>query len=243
MRFDTSSSMNKQSNMIFTADDFGISDTADERILKLAEAGILDRVAVMTRGTATKESLDRLARSGVKIDLHAEIRDDIDPNRTLTAGAFGRILVFAKNFLFGENRAFRVADRWDTQIRDFHSIFGKYPDGLNSHEHTHFFPPYFRHLLRLAKQYNIAFIRFGRESFPGNAAVSHILNMLRLADRRAFVRSGIASSDMMVSFDWIGSLDVLERYPKDKTIEILFHPERDEEMEFLEKNYLLNSEQ
>lgn len=125
--------------MIFTADDFGISQKADERILKLAEAGVLDRVAVMTRGTATASSLERLAKSGVKIDLHAEIRDDIDPNRTLRAGAIGRILIFVKNFLFGENRVSRVAERWDAQIRDFQSTFGRYPDGLNSHEHTHFF--------------------------------------------------------------------------------------------------------
>lgn len=227
--------------MIFTADDFGISQKADERILKLAEAGVLDRVAVMTRGTATASSIERLAKSGVKIDLHAEIRDDIDPSRTLKAGAVGRILVFVKNFLFGENRVSRVAERWDVQIRDFQSTFGRYPDGLNSHEHTHFFPPYFRTFLFLARKYNIPFVRFGRRSFPGNTSVSHILNMLRVADRREFSRSGLASSDMMVSFDWVDSLEPLEKYPESTTMEILFHPERDEEMEFLEKNFLSRS--
>lgn len=231
----------REKNMIFTADDFGISQKADERILKLAEAGVLDRVAVMTRGAATASSLERLAKSGVKIDLHAEIRDDIDPNRTLKAGAAGRILIFVKNFLFGENRVSRVAERWDAQIRDFQSIFGRYPDGLNSHEHTHFFPPYFRALLSLAKKYDIPFVRFGKKSFPGNTSVSRILNMLRVADRQEFSRSGLASSDIMISFDWIGSLEPLEKYPESTTIEILFHPERDEEMEFLEKNFLSSS--
>lgn len=230
--------MKKQSNMIFTADDFGISQKANERILKLAEAGVLDRVAVMTKGGATKESLDRLARSAVKIDLHAELRDDIDPNRKLAAGAFRRILTFMKNLFFGENRPAQVAARWEAQILDFHSMFGKYPDGLNSHEHTHFFPPYFKHALYLARKYHILFIRFGRESFPGGTAVSYILNTLRLVDKRSFSRANIASSDIMVSFDWIGSLDVLKGYPKEKSIEILFHPERDEEMIFLEENFL-----
>ncbi len=228
----------KQKNMIFTADDFGISRKADERILKLAEAGVLDRVAVMTRGTATKESLSRLARSGVKIDLHAELRNDIDPNRTLKAGALGRIVVFVKSFLFGENRVSLVKRRWDMQVQDFRTLFGKYPDGLNSHEHTHFFPLYFGMFLRIAKKYNIPFVRFGRESFSGNTAVSTILNVLRFVERRAFSQSGLASSDALVSFDWVGSLDAFDAYPKDKTVEILFHPERDEEMEFLEQNFL-----
>lgn len=230
--------MVKQNNMIFTADDFGISQKADERILKLAESGVLDRVAVMTRGTATKESLRRLASSGVKIDLHAELRDDIDPHRTLTAGAMGRIAAFVRSFLFGENRTSLVERRWDMQLRDFYAMFGRYPDGLNSHEHTHFFPFYFGMFLRLAKKRRIRFVRFGKGYFLKNTPVALILNMLRFLDRRAFSRSGIASSDMMVSFDWIGSLDALDVFPKDKTIEVLFHPERDEEMEFLERNFL-----
>lgn len=230
--------MEKKHFMIFTADDFGISPQADERILKLAEAGVLDRVAVMTRGTATKESLDRLAKSGVKLDLHAELREDIDPHRTLKAGVFGRVVPFVTSVLFGENRVALVEKRWESQIRDFSALFGRYPDGLNSHEHTHFFPPYFGISVRLAKRFNIPFLRFGREYSSQLTPVACILNVLRCVNKRAFLRSGLNSSDMMISFDWIGTLDVFEKHSEEKTVEILFHPERDEEMEFLETNFL-----
>ncbi len=233
--------MKKRSNMIFTADDFGISSKANDRILRLAEGGALNRVAIMTHGSATKESLERLAQSGVKLDLHAELRDDIDPNRTLKAGVLGRTLVFLKSVLFGGNRPSLVKERWESQIKAFHSMFGKFPDGFNSHEHTHFFPPYFRSALKLTEKYEIDFIRFGKESFRGNAPVSLILNMLRVFDRRKFRGSRIRSTDFLVSFDWVGDLKSLEKYPQDKTIEIIFHPERDEEMDFLERNFVKSS--
>ena len=230
--------MKKERFMIFTADDFGISPQADERILRLAEAGVIDRVAVMTQGTATKESLDRLVKSGVKLDLHAELREDIDPNRTLKAGVFGRVVFFIRNFLFGKNRVSLVEKRWESQIRDFYALFGRYPDGFNSHEHTHFFPPYFGISVRLARRYSIPFLRFGREYSSQLTLVSCILNVLRCVSKRTFLRSGLDSSDRMISFDWIGTLDRFKDYPEGKTVEILFHPERDEEMEFLETNFL-----
>lgn len=233
--------MEKKRFMIFTADDFGISPQADERILKLAEAGVLDRVAVMTRGTATKESFDRLAKSGVKLDLHAELREDIDPHRTLKAGVFGRATLFVMSIFFGENRVALVEKRWESQIRDFSILFGRYPDGLNSHEHTHFFPPYFGISVRLAKRYNIPFLRFGREYSSQLTLVSCILNVLRCVNKRTFFRSGLDSSDRMISFDWIGTLDRFKDDSEGKTVEILFHPERDEEMEFLETNFLSSS--
>jgi len=220
-------------NTIFSADDFGISRKANENILKLAEAGTLDRVSVMTYGFLPKEDIERLLRSGVKLDLHADLKDGIDPKRKLTGDLIGRLSGFALDFLSGKNKVSSVEKRWEKQIEDFRTLFGKYPDGLNSHEHVHFFPPYFKILVKLSKEYRIRYVRLGRESFSGRSLVSTILRILRKRDEKAFLHSGLDTSDSMISFDWIGSFDELKKYSGAKKIELIFHPERNEEMEFL----------
>jgi predicted glycoside hydrolase/deacetylase ChbG (UPF0249 family) len=229
----------KAKNFIFTVDDFGISPKANANMLRLLPLGIIDRIAVLIHGSITDEEAAKLLSSGVKLDIHLDRRDSIDPDRKLADGALRRIVVFLWNVLFGDMRPRVIEKRWEAQMELFRARFGSYPDGIDSHEHVHLFPPYFRVAVRIAKKYHATFIRFGAHSYMCRKPVSFILDVLKRVDRGTFRTSGIPSTDLLVSFDWIADYDAfLKSHSGEATVEIVFHPERDDEMAFLEHRAL-----
>ena len=227
----------KAKNFIFTTDDFGISPKANANMLKSLSLGIVDRVAILIHGSISDEEARALLASGAMLDIHLDRRSGIDPDRKLADGAIRRIVVFLFNYCFGDMRPTVIEERWQEQMELFRAKFGKYPDGIDSHEHVHFFPPYFSVAVRIAKKYEATFIRFGRRSYVCGAPVSFILDVLKRSDRRMFRKSGIPSTDLLVSFDWIGDYDTFskEHAGDATTVEVVFHPERDGEMTFLER--------
>jgi predicted glycoside hydrolase/deacetylase ChbG (UPF0249 family) len=216
-------------------DDFGISEKANHHIITLVKAGVIDRVAVMTEGTLSKSDVQTLLHSGVALDIHLEIHNPFRSRRKLKDGILNRLSAFFLGYCSGKTSVAAVAKQWDAQIRQFQNLFGRSPDGLNSHEHTHFFPPYFKLLLRLAQQHNISYVRIGTESVPESAPVSRILNWLRRRNQKSLRESERTTSDLLVSFDWLTENRDILAYPQEKNIELIFHPERDEEMKLLEK--------
>jgi predicted glycoside hydrolase/deacetylase ChbG (UPF0249 family) len=233
-------------NMILTADDFGKSEKANENILKLARAGKLDRVSVMVDGDLSEKGVEQLQKSNVRLDIHFELiwqkrRRNLLEDRTLRQGA-----IFFLNYIWGDwhvpenprSGASSVEREWRGQIEKFKKIFGRTPDGISSHEHTHFFPVYFGIALRLAKHFKIPFIRFGKNGFLGRSnSVKLILNVMRFLDTKKFSKSGIGSSDFFSSLDWISDTEgVLKNNPKE-IVEIACHPERRDEFDLIEKYF------
>jgi len=227
--------------IVFSADDFGISHWANENILKLAESGKLDRVEIMISRNITPELASRLLASNVKLDIHLHLtKEKLDywqnNRRIIEKGAIKRIFFFLFNFLFGDTRPKIVEKEWEKQILDFQKIFGKIPDGASSHEHIHFFPPYFRKFMKLAKKYGINYIRFGKKPYHHKNKVSMILNLLKKMDRQQLKKSSMTTSDYMISFDWNRDLDACVKNINERCeIEIVFHPELTPEYEVLER--------
>jgi predicted glycoside hydrolase/deacetylase ChbG (UPF0249 family) len=231
-------------NLIISADDFGKSELADKNILKLAEAGKLDRISVMIEGDFSKEEIKRLCSSGVKLDIHFELiwqkrRRNLLKDNTLRQG-----VVFLVNYLWGDwpvpehprSGALSVKREWKEQIEKFRKVFGRMPDGMSSHEHAHYFPVYFRIALDLAKKYDINSIRFGKKGFLGKQnSVNLILKNMRWLNKKEFFRSKISSFDYFVSLDWIKDFDEFLKNIPEGEIEISCHPERKEEMEVIDK--------
>lgn len=237
---------NKRENLIITADDFGKSRKANENILRLVRAGKLDRVSVMIGGELNTDQANELQASGVKLDIHCELiwqkrRRNLLEDRTLRQG-----VVFFVNYIWGDwpvpehprSGAKAVSREWKGQIKKFKEIFGRCPDGISSHEHTHYFPVYFRIALDLARYFGIPFVRFGKKGLLGKRnSVKFILRVMSGLNRKRFAKSGIDSSDFFVSLDWIGSVEnFLKNIPEGK-IEIACHPERKEEFEMIEKYF------
>ena len=99
--------------MIFTADDFGKSELANRNILRLAEAGKLDRVSVMIDGGFSEREIEKLLAADVKLDIHFELiwqkrRRNLLKDNTLRQG----------NCFFGELSLGRLAGAGSSQKRN-----------------------------------------------------------------------------------------------------------------------------
>jgi predicted glycoside hydrolase/deacetylase ChbG (UPF0249 family) len=126
--------------------------------LDLARAGILQRVGVLVHFTTPEEARD-LLETGVKIDIHLEMIDLLKSGHKTKDSAILRGLNFSWRYALGRLHARQVEAQWRAQILRFQELFGRFPDGLNSHEHLHYFPAFFQVYLRLAEEFHIPFVR------------------------------------------------------------------------------------
>ncbi len=216
--------------IILSADDFGISAKANSRILELASLGKIDRVSAMmgSHRSFTQEEIVSLMHYGIKIDIHLDL-PDFNVNRKHT-GIFSRIFLLTYLHLTGKINKKKTAASWKKQIELFKECFGKYPDGINSHEYLHFFSPYFQIAHNLQNKYNIPFIRLGKRDVLHFKDSRHfILRLMRYLISKKCALQNIISSDHMVSLDWIGDIeDFAKNLPQGST-EIVCHPEKDQE--------------
>jgi predicted glycoside hydrolase/deacetylase ChbG (UPF0249 family) len=222
-----------------SADDFGQSPKVNANILELLSLRKLQRVSVMIDGNFSPEEIRLLINSQAKLDLHLDLFSLLAGNQAWrkTTGALNRLLVFFKDYFSGRISVLKVAKNWTQQLEKFHMTFGKYPDGLNSHEHIHFFSPYFKLTLALAKKFKITYLRFGKKDFVKiTNVISFIIFCLKKINHQHFKDSGLISSDFLVSLDWLkeNSWEKLNNLPGE-TIELIVHPEREAEL-FLIKN-------
>jgi predicted glycoside hydrolase/deacetylase ChbG (UPF0249 family) len=229
---------NIRKKIIITADDFGISEEANKKILELVKLKKIDRVAIMTNGILFQEDINILLHSGVKLDVHLNITEKFKGERKMKEGAIKRSALFLARYIGGQISASIVEKEWEEQIKKFKEIVGKYPDGINSHQHVHYYPSYFKATSELSKKYSISFIRCGNKGLLGNInGVKQILSVFRRNDTKYLAKNGIESSDYLVSFDWIKDFEkFLDNLPQG-SIEITFHPERDEEFEVIKKYF------
>lgn len=222
--------------IVFSADDFGVSAEATSNILELARLGKLDRVEIMINDQLKKTDALELKKTGVKLDIHLHLIDYHSDywrgNRNLNRGALERIVIFIVR-LFGKNSSKKVAKYWEDQIENFKEIFGEYPSGAGSHEHIHYFTPYFKIMLSLCEKYQIGYIRFGTENFNHPSLIGKIINWLRRKDLKYFQETKFKTSEYMLSFDWFDNLKFLSQLAEEKQAEVVFHPERINEMLFL----------
>lgn len=223
--------------LIISSDDFGISPLANQKILELVKLGKMDRVEVMMNGFVSQGEADELNRSGVKLDIHFDLEDGIKKDRKLKEGVAKRAVIFLWNYIIGKTRGKGIEKKWSEQVDKFMKLFGKKPDGASSHQYIHYFPPYFRMILKIAKKYEIHFIRFGVKGIVQEKSnVCRILSFLQKMDRKYFDQK-FSYPDYMVSLDWIRDLDLfLKNIPEGKT-EIICHPERAEEYDIILKYF------
>lgn len=226
--------------IIVSADDFGKNSSTNKNILELLSLKKLHRVSVMINGNFSTEEIHLLLNSSCQLDLHLNFFNLLgnNPSSEKEINILSRLLIFFKNYLSGKIRASEVAADWDRQLEKFRLIFGKYPDGLNSHEHVHFFPTYFKLISALAKKSKVAYVRLGRKGFiQANSIVAWIIFCLRKINQRRFLTSALSSSDFLISLDWLGeaAYQKIKNLP-DGEIELIIHPERAAELSFL-KNW------
>ncbi|MFZ2153723.1 MAG: ChbG/HpnK family deacetylase [Candidatus Moraniibacteriota bacterium] len=222
------------SELIFSADDFGASQKTNRRILKLVQAGKINRVAVMINRDLSKKDIKLLKKSGVTLDLHLELF--IDKKLKLKGSAWGRGLAFYFGYLRGDFQPTRIKRIWAEQIQKFEEVFNQKPAGLNSHEHFHLFPPFFRIVCLLAQKNNIRYVRLGKKKSPLTFNLTnYILRKFNKKNNRLFFNySRLATSRHLISLDWvINKKNPLQSVPAQT--ELVCHPQRKSEYKFLKK--------
>jgi predicted glycoside hydrolase/deacetylase ChbG (UPF0249 family) len=227
-----------RARLIIVADDYGIRESA-EPILQLARAGKVDRVAVLVNYVSDDEARELLGTS-VKIDLHLELIRLVRSGEKVKEGAMTRGINFLFRYLFGIAGPVRVEREWRAQIERFREVFGRLPDGLNSHEHLHYFPHYFPVFLSLAREYGIPYVRFGRARVDpefARALAARILDIFWRMDRKRLPDGDPGTSGRFVSYDWLEDADDIPRLlaSGDTPVELAFHPERKEEYVVVER--------
>jgi predicted glycoside hydrolase/deacetylase ChbG (UPF0249 family) len=231
----------RNEKIIVSADDFGMREVADA-VLVLARIGKVDRVAVVTRFFDTPKMLERakaLLETGVKIDVHLELMDLIKSGNDPNESALRRGLNFCVRYGTGRVRVSDVERAWTEQIEKFREIFGRFPDGLNSHEHVHFFPGFFNVALSLAQRFDIPFVRFGRLGVASRGMVlaARVIALFRKGNiRRYLAKTPIfETTDYFASYDWLRDAEKSWTHfsQSGATVEIVFHVERLDEYDFL----------
>lgn len=225
-------------NLIISTDDFGKSELANRNILRLAEAGKLDRVSVMADGHFGKGDMERLAIAEVKLDIHLHLKNRLEDWEKIKEGFFKRGIIFLSNYLFGIFSRNKVEEEWERQFGEFERLAGKTPDGINSHRYDHFFPIYFPLAVKLAKSHKISRIRYGKIIQAGkNCLTSTILRFFWKRNKKIFLDSGLITYDYCVNIDWVKDAEKFLASPREYETELVCHPEREKEFELINQYF------
>ncbi len=221
---------NIRENFIVTADDYGIRQTA-EPILRLVHEGKIDRVAVLINYVSLDQAKSLLL-SGAKIDLHLELISLLKSGEKVRESAFFRGVNFFMRYITGLLTTKKVEREWRDQIERFRDLFGRLPDGLNSHEHLHFFPAFSRVFISLAKEYHIDYVRFSRRGMlPSQdfTLIGKILTALWRRTAHLYQDEALHTSDYLVSLDWLSDFHAFADDLPKGTVELVVHLEREED--------------
>lgn len=215
---------------IVTADDYGIRQTA-EPILRLVHEGKVDRVAVLIHYVSLDQA-KALLESGAKIDLHLELIGVLKTGDKVRESAVTRGVNFFMRYITGLLTADQVEAEWNDQIRRFQELFGRLPDGLNSHEHLHFFPDFSRVFVSLAKRHSIRYVRFSRRGMllsQNFNLIGKVLSFLWGRTVHLYRNETFETSEYLVSLDWLSDFASFSREMPGGTVELVVHLEREED--------------
>jgi chitin disaccharide deacetylase len=194
--------------LIINADDFGFTRDVNAGIVHAHREGILTAATLMANGEAFEDAL-RLAREVPALDLGCHL-----------------VLVQGRSLITGQPLPNKIAQLLPLLLRKQLDVYaelraqveriiaaGIRPSHLDSHKHTHLLPAVFRHVIRLAQEFHIPYVRL----LPGRPY------------RRFAVRHGVQMTDHFTGFRLTGSLDertfaaALARLPEGAT-EFMCHP-------------------
>jgi predicted glycoside hydrolase/deacetylase ChbG (UPF0249 family) len=154
---------------IVNADDFGFAPNVTEGIVRAHLNGIVTSTTLMANMPGAEAAVGRLGEApelGVGVHLNASqgrplsreglaLADEDGVMRHTAVGLIAACCV--RPWLV---RA--IAAEFEAQIR-WVLDHGVRPTHLDSHRHTHGFPPVFRRVVALARRYNVPFVRRHRE--------------------------------------------------------------------------------
>ena len=230
--------------LIVHADDFGITEAANEGIVRAHREGIVTSTSLMAPGAAFEHAI-RLSRLTPELDvgIHLTLVEEkpLLPPQTIpslvteSGHFFNHATTFMKHYLQGRIRMEEVYRELDAQIAKVKNQ-GIPFSHLDSHQHVHMLPRVRQVVIELARKYGIRAMRRPREPLRGYMLKKWknysripqllVLNTLcRLAGNR-----DIPGAEHFAGFYYGGNLNkknllnVLRNLPSTGTCELMCHP-------------------
>jgi len=220
--------------LIVNADDFGFTRDVNAGIVEACERGILRSATLMANGAAFDHAVE-LARRTPQLDIGCHLtlisgRSVADPSRRLP-GSVGELL---RRLAAGWSAA-EIEAELAAQIEKIQAA-GLQPTHLDAHKHTHIVPRVLGAVLRVARRYEIPWIRkpfdapLTASSAPWKRrAVSRLLGGLDRSFQRRLAAAGCRSTDHFAGFQITGlyrteELAALIRSLPEGLTELMTHP-------------------
>ncbi len=160
--------------VIINADDLGFSPGVTEGILRAHREGVVTSTTLAANMPPADEAVGRLGEVpalGVGVHLNVsqgpalsgagrEALADVDGVMRRTA------VQVLRRCLLGRRVLDAIEAECDAQVRWLLDR-GVTPTHLDSHRHIHAFPPVFRRVARVARRYDVRFVRWHGERLPG----------------------------------------------------------------------------
>ena len=210
--------------LIINADDFGLTRGVNRSICELYQAGAISSATLMASGEAFEHAVS-IAKEhpGLGVGCHVVLLDGrplSDSVRTRSlSGKQGRLHSSLSSFLarlcVGRIGAEALFDETVTQIHRLQDA-GIQPTHVDTHKHTHMFPPVARAVMLAAKECGVHYIRNPFEDpwsvrlmpAPGLRTYQvRLLNHLRNRFLALIQELGMRTSDGSVGIAATGSLD------------------------------------
>jgi len=210
--------------LIVNADDFGFTEDVNTGIVEAHRAGILTATTLMANGAAFDHAV-RLAQENPELDIGCHL--------VLVGGESlarkGRSLPRSVGAMIAAAAAgLPVADEFKAQTERILDA-GLRPTHLDTHKHTHLFPPVLGAVARLSEEYGIKWVRrpFDLPMTAGKPGWS--LAWLRRRFERVLRRHGCRWTDHFAGFRMTGRfhtrelVHLIEGLP-DGLTEFMCHP-------------------
>jgi predicted glycoside hydrolase/deacetylase ChbG (UPF0249 family) len=201
-----------------TADDFGWTKAHNRAVERAVQAGTLSHASLLCNGHAVAHASEvarrnpqlgvgvhltlcegrPLSRSSALTGLVAPSDDFHDSLRPLVLGYLQRTLPLAA-----------IEDEWRRQIEQTRSL-GVTPSHLDGHKHVHLLPPLLELTCRLAREYEVPFVRTPLES-PSVRVLKRlpgwlVLSGLAISAKRLIRRYGLSTADHFIGFSTSGGM-------------------------------------
>ncbi|MGA3401283.1 MAG: hopanoid biosynthesis-associated protein HpnK [Acetobacteraceae bacterium] len=245
--------------VVFSADDFGLSESVNEAVERAFRDGALNGASLMVAGSAAADAVRRArALPGLRVGLHLVVIEgqallpplDI-PDLVDASGWFpSDQLRLGVNYSFRPRLRRQLAAEIRAQFAAF-AATGLTLDHANAHKHMHLHPTVGRLMLQIGAEFGLRSVRIPAEPPAvlarcgtrvgwGAHALYHWTRVLRRQARRA----GMITNDYCFGLAWSGHmttprvLRLLHELP-DGVSEIYFHPAvvRDAELTRLMPDY------
>lgn len=229
--------------LIVAADDFGITESVNEGIVRSHEEGIVTSLNFMPTGEAFDDALRRaksigLDEAGVHLALTETVSVTESSKISSLADAEGRFYKghtqFLLKYIAGSIDLDEVYVEWRAQLQKV-STAGIRITNLSSHEHIHMLPEFLDIMIKLAKEYDIPAIRYPHDDRSSRRmdmkAICKSLALLYFKGNmaRALNAAGITSPEHFLGFLDSANitedvlLDIITNL-EDQTTELVCHP-------------------